>query len=119
MTSTALEKKIAKQRQAAPLELPKARLCADVVLSVLKGANEFEDALSKLKTGLGENWSHVTAFQFMSGRQARLSAECARPEEQSPMLLAHEIAKLFCDHVSGGNLSFHALRAMALAHTAK
>lgn len=117
--SNALALKIAKQRQAAPFELTKARLCANVVLSVQMGDSDFELAISKLKAGLGNNWSHVTAFQFMSGRQAMFAAECGRPEEQEPMLFAHQLADVFCNHVSGGNLSFHALRAIALAHASK
>jgi hypothetical protein len=83
------------------------------------GDSDFELAISKLKAGLGNNWSHVTAFQFMSGRQAMFAAECGRPEEQEPMLFAHQLAEVFCNHVSGGNLSFHALRAIALAHASK
>ena len=119
VTSNALAQKIAKQRHAAPFELPKARLCADVVLSVVSGDADLELAISKLKAGLGNNWSHVTAFQFMSGRQAKFAAECSRTEEQAPMLLAHQLAEVFCNHVSSGNLSFAELRAIALTHTSQ
>ena len=114
--SNALAKKIEQQRQAAPFELLKARLCAAVVLSVQKDDSDFVLAISELKAGLGSNWSHVTAFQYMSGRQAKFAAECSLAEEQEPMLLAHQLAEFFCNHVSRGNLSFHALRVIALAH---
>jgi len=119
VTSNALAQKIEKQRQAAPFELSKARLCADVVLSVQMGDTDFAVAISKLKAGLGNNWSHVTAFQFMSGRQAKFAAECSRTEEQAPMLFAHQLAEVFCNHVSKGNLSFHALREIAFAHASQ
>ncbi|MDO9236197.1 MAG: hypothetical protein Q7U28_09230 [Aquabacterium sp.] len=119
VTSKALAQKIEKQRQAAPYELPKARLCTDVVLSVQMGESEFELSIKRLKDGLGNNWSHVSAFQFMSGRQAKLAAECSRTDEQASMLFAHQLAEVFCNHVSKGDLGFHALRAIALAHSAQ
>lgn len=117
VTSNSLAKKIAKQKQAAPFELPKTRLCSEVVLSVLSGSSDFDLAIAKLKAGLGGNWSHVTAFQFMSGRQARLATECGLPEEQTQMLRAHQLAEALCNHVSSGNLNFFELRALAVTHT--
>jgi hypothetical protein len=119
VTSNALARKIELQRQAALFELPKARLCAAVVLSLHMGEHDFELAISKLKAEIGNNWSHVTAFQFMSGRQAKFSAECSLEEEKGPMLLAHQLAEVFCNHVSRGDLSFHALRTIALAHASQ
>lgn len=115
-TSNSLTQKMQKQRRDAPRELPKTRLCAAVVWAVIKGDSAIELALSNLKAGLGPNWTLITAFQFMSGRQARFSAECGQAGEQASMLLAHEIAEAICDQVSLGNVSFAALRAIALAN---
>lgn len=114
-TSKALEQKIRKQREAAYLELPKARLCADVVLAVLKSESEFEVAVFTIQSKLGANWSHVTAIQFMSGRQAKFAAECGQHSERDLLLGAHRLADCFCNHVSQGNLSFAELQSLAKA----
>jgi hypothetical protein len=48
--------------------------------------------LAELKAGLGSNWSLVTAFQFMSGNQAKFAAECCEEPEREQMLAAHSFA---------------------------
>ena len=112
-SSTALTRKIEKQRQAAPSELPKARLCAAVVLSVFDDESDFDLAVSKLKVDQGNNWSFITAFQYMSGRQAKLAAECGHVDEQEKMLLAHRLAESICNDIAFQKMSFSALKAIA------
>lgn len=96
MSSAALRHKIAKARLAAPLELNKARLCSDLILSSMEGEEAMETAFSRLKQGLGNNWSPVTAVQFMSGRRGEFAADCAEPHERAQMYLAHLVAKHIC-----------------------
>ena len=103
MTSPALRHKIAKARAVAPHELPQARLCAQVIMAVMVGDEKaVESAVAQLKQGQGAIWSVVTAFQFMSGRRGEFAADCAAPEEQELMNLAHLVAKQVC---SDGNES--------------
>jgi hypothetical protein len=64
VSSPALKTKIAQARAFAPHELPKARLCANVILAALDGENAMESAVLQLKQGLGNNWSPITALQF-------------------------------------------------------
>ena len=96
MSSPALRHKISKARLVAPLELDKARLCADVILS----STEVEDAMAAavvlLKQRLGNNWSPVTAMQFMCGRRGEFAADCAEAHERAQMYLAHLVAKHIC-----------------------
>lgn len=96
MTSPALKSKIAKARANARIELPKAILCANVILSAVIGQEAMGAALSELKRGLGNNWTIVTAMQFMSGRRGEFAADCADPFERAPMYLAHMVAKEVC-----------------------
>lgn len=96
MSSPALQHKIAKMKANAPHELPKARLCAKVILAELEGAEAMRLAVMQLKQGLGNNWSRITALQFMSGRGAEFAADCAAPEEQVQLRSAHQMAKLMC-----------------------
>lgn len=110
--STSLNQKIARQRAAAPGDLPKARLCSTVVLSFLQGEAVYQDAIKSLKAGLGNNWSHVAAMQYMSGRQAKFAAECGLISEQPSMLLAHGIAEQVCNQISVGELSFRELKSV-------
>lgn len=91
--SYGLQKKIERQRRVAPLELQKTRLCANVVLALVGGADDLTEPLRALKAEIGPNWALVTAFQFMSGRQARLAAECAADEERPALMLAHQVAE--------------------------
>ena len=93
MTSPALRHKIAKAKATAPHELPKARLCANVILAVVDGDEAMAVAVAQLKFGLGNNWSLVTAIQYMSGRRGEFAADCAEPQEQVQMYLAHLVAK--------------------------
>lgn len=89
---------MASMRQAAPLELPKARLCAYVIYALHQDANKqaITDALEKLKLGLGASWSVTLAFQFMSGRRAEFAIDCAPIGEQPYLFTAHLIAKHVC-----------------------
>jgi hypothetical protein len=96
LSSPALRTKIAKARAFAPRELPKARLCANVILSAVDGENAMGSAVAQLKQGLGNNWSPVTALQFMSGRGGEFAADCAAPQEQAQLYLAHLVAKRVC-----------------------
>lgn len=96
MTSPSLRVKIAQARAFAPHELPKARLCANVILAAVDGENAVESAVAKLKQGLGNNWSPITALQFMSGRRGEFAADCAAPQEQAQLYLAHLVAKRVC-----------------------
>lgn len=106
MVSQSMEQKLARMRAAAPLELPKTRLCARVVLASLpiearpEGGDDLQPALQALKAGLGPRWSAVTSFQFMSGRQAEFAAECGLPEERVSLLWAHLLAKKAIDVAS-------------------
>ncbi len=117
--SKALAAKIRKQRELAHALLPKVRLCARVVLAILREDAEFDRAIAELKAALGTNWSHVSAIQFMSGRQALFCAECAVAHEQQDLLLAHHLAHGLCDEACAGNLSLRELRALALTSFAR
>jgi hypothetical protein len=96
ITSPALRSKIAKAQANAPLELHKARLCTNVILAATEGQEAADAALSELKQGLGNNWTTVTAMQFMSGRRGEFAVNCADPFEKVPMYLAHLVAKEIC-----------------------
>ena len=96
MSSSALRHKIGQARASAPHELPKVRLCANVILAAVDGETAIESAVAQLKQGLGNNWSHVTALQFMSGRRGEFAADCAAPQEQAQLFLAHLVAKQVC-----------------------
>jgi hypothetical protein len=97
MTSPSLLQKIAKARQAAPSELPMARLCAAVILAAVESEEAVHLAIARLKEALGSNWSHVTALQFMSGRRGEFAADCSLPEEQVSLHLAHLVAQQVCN----------------------
>jgi hypothetical protein len=98
MTSPSMRYKLASMRQAAPFELPKARLCAAVIYALLQDSNKqaLGDALEKLKLGLGASWSVILAFQFMSGRRAEFAIDCAPEDEQPYLFTAHLVAKNVC-----------------------
>lgn len=121
MTSPTLRQKIAKTRDHAPNELPKARLCANVILAVIEGEDAAQWAIAQLKQSLGNKWSHITAFQFMSGRRGEFAADCAAPEEQVQLHFAHLIAKQVCNQEGLGGvqspdgIDMAKLRALALA----
>lgn len=96
MTSETLRRKISKTRSEAPAELPKIRLCANVVFAAVDGYEALSDALQQLKQEVGNNWSFVTALQLMSGRRGQFAAECAPEEERARLYLAHLVAKSVC-----------------------
>ena len=87
-----MQNKLAQMRRAAPVAVNKARLCGNVVLALLDPAGDLEAALLDLKAGLGSNWTTVTAFQFMSGKQALFAAECAGEEDREALINAHRIS---------------------------
>lgn len=72
MASNALLAKIARMREAALNELPKTRLCAQIVLKLVDTKDEHSlcEEIASLKANLGPNWSVITAFQFMCGFQS-------------------------------------------------
>lgn len=119
MSSASLTHKIAKTRAGALHELPKAQLCANAILAHLEGEGAATQALAQLKQGLGNNWSHITALQFMSGRRGEFAADCAAPEEQGRLHFARLIAKSVCDEIalgavqSPGNLLVQKLRDLS------
>lgn len=100
MTSPSLRHKIAKTRAAAPSELPKARLCAKVILAALEGQEAMKKAVADLKHGQDVTWSETRAFQFMSGRRGEFAADCGTPEEQKQLHFARQIAKIVCEQES-------------------
>lgn len=99
MASDALVKKIREARAFAVHEVPKARLCAEVIYSLIRedDLDGVQKAVDELKSGCGNNWSPITAFQFMSGRRGEFAAEAAPREEQERLLCAHLLAKEFCN----------------------
>lgn len=95
MASEALAKKIRAARAFAVHEVPKARLCAEVIYALIReddwaGVQPFVD---ELKSGCGSNWSPITALQFMSGRRGEFAAEAAPHEERARLMTAHLFAK--------------------------
>ena len=105
MTSPAMRHKIAKMRLAAPLELPKARICAAVVLSAIAhNEHELQAALAQLKATIGVNWTFTHALQFMSGRQADFCVDVAEKNECEGMYLAHLISKSVCHEAALGGV---------------
>lgn len=108
MVSKSLEIKLAQQRASAPSFVPQMRLCGAVVVAVAAG-QDTTAAVAELKTGLGSNWSPVTAFQFMSGNQAKFAAECCEGVEREQMLAAHAFAVQLIDASVSENLSLAAI----------
>ena len=113
--SKALAVKLAQQKALAPDFLPKTRLCAGVVLAMASGQG-VEASLALLKAGMGDNWSPVAAFQFMSGKQAFFSAACGVADEQAALLQAQAIAEAVFQEVGKGALSPAALQSLAAKH---
>ncbi len=125
MTSPALRHEIAQARAFAPHEFHKARLCANVILSAIDGESAMESAVAQLKQGLGNNWSPVTALQFMSGRRGEFAVDCAAPKERAQLYLAHLAAKQVCSDEGLGAVAppdgidvakLHSLVAAVKAH---
>lgn len=108
MVSKSLEFKLAQQKASAPSFVPQMRLCGAVVASVATN-QDLSMAVSELKTGLGSNWSPVTAFQFMSGNQAKFAAERCEGQEREQMLAAHAYALQLIDASISEKLSLAAI----------
>lgn len=119
MTTTSLQNKIERMRRQAPQELPKARLCADVVEAFIDGSPALDLALAALKAGVASNWSVVTAFQFMSGRQAELCAQLEEGPGRARMLLVHRVADALARSGALTRLDLTALRALAVTASAE
>lgn len=108
-------------RSAAPDELPKVRLCAHVVGTVLcgMGSDAVAEAVGLLRAYAGAGWSTTHALQFLSGRQAEFAIDCAVPREKAVLYAAHLLAKEVCAAGGlGGAAPIHgidlaALRALA------
>lgn len=121
MVSPSMMHKIAKARAAAPSELPKARLCANVILAALEGGSAMQKAVAELKQGAGNNWSRTLAFQFMSGMRGEFAADCAVNEEREQLHFACLIAKQVCKQeklgvvVSPNGLDVATLHALAVS----
>ena len=111
----ALASKLAQQKALAPDLLPKTRLCAGLVLAIAAGEG-VDASLALLKAGMGNNWSAVAAFQFMSGKQALFSAECAGPAERASLLLAQKVAEAVFQEAGSAKLSPAGLQALAARH---
>lgn len=84
------------------------RLCGAIVALVATD-QDIAAAVAKLKTDLGSNWSLVTAFQFMSGSQAKFAAECCEGVEREKMLAAHLYALQLIEISISENLSLSAI----------
>jgi hypothetical protein len=108
MVSKSLEIKLAQQRADAPSFVPQMRLCGAVVVAVAAG-HDTTSAVAELKAGLGSNWSATTAFQFMSGNQAKFAAECCEEVEREQMLAAHDYAQRLIGASASERLSLAAI----------
>lgn len=117
--TTSLQNKIERMRRQAPGELPKARLCTDVVEAFIEGSAGLDGALSNLKAGVASNWSVVTAFQFMSGRQAQLCAQLEEGPAKARMFLVHRVADALAQSGALTRLDLAALRALAVTASAE
>ena len=121
MTSPSMLYKIAKAKESARLELPKARLCGKVICASLNGGEPLQEAVFKLKQEVGNNWSQTLAFQFMSGMRGEFAANCAQSDEKEELLFACRLARLVCEHVgleivlSLNNKNLEVLNALANA----
>jgi hypothetical protein len=113
--SRALATKIAHQKALAPEFLPKTRWCARVVLAIASD-QDVEESIAVLKAGMGQNWSPAAAFQFMSGKQALFSADCADIGEQPSLRLAQKIAEAVFNQAGSGKFSYAELQASAAKH---
>lgn len=108
MVSKSLEIKLAQQKALAVNFVPQMRLCGAVV-ALVAADQDMTRAVAELKTGLGSNWSPVTAFQFMSGNQAKFAAECCQDVEREQMLAAHSYALQLIEASVSEKLSLSAI----------
>lgn len=123
MTSPSMLAKLERMRRAAPHELPKVRLCANVINAALSGGSQqaVTEAIELLQAGVGRSWSIMQALQFLSGRQAEFAIDCAATDEKPLLYTIHLVAKSVCnenglsavENVDGVDLA--ALRALAHA----
>jgi len=119
--SPAMENKLARLRRNAQKELPKTRLCAEVIHAILLYEDKEAAAASigKMQKKLGIGWSTTSSIQFMSGRQAEFAAECGLPDEKLFLYRAHLVAKMISHEAGLGNapnvnvLDISKLRALA------
>lgn len=118
MASPSLRAKVERQRRAALDELPKARLCSEVILALAGGDERLDLELSALQAGCGTSWHVVTAFQFMSGRQGQFAAEAASEPERGRLLLAHRIAAAVAAHGTISRMEIVEMRAEAVTAAA-
>lgn len=109
-----MQSKLNQMRRAAPMTVNKTRLCGGVVLALLDPIGDLDAALQDLKTGLGSNWTIVTAFQFMSGKQALFAAECADENEREALIKAHQISLAVSDFAGISRLSVAQLRVVVI-----
>lgn len=109
-----MQNKLKQMRRVAPMAVNKARLCGGVVLALLDPVGDLDSALQDLKTGLGSNWTTVTAFQFMSGKQAMFAAECADENERDALIKAHQISLAVSDLAGISRLSVAQLRVVVI-----
>lgn len=122
MTSPSMLNKLANMRSNAPYELPKTKLCANLIGTILACGTdqEISEAIELLKVGAGRNWSITQALQFLSGRQAEFAIDCAPEGERATLFAIHLLAKTACNEQGLGGASkvdgvdLAALRAMAL-----
>ncbi|MFT0546968.1 hypothetical protein ACMHYO_11570 [Allopusillimonas ginsengisoli] len=64
--------------------LPKTRLCAEVLLSLVFDAETYQvkTTIRRMQSRLGNGWSATSAVQFLSGRQAEVAIGRSLPEER-------------------------------------
>lgn len=111
MASNSLDIKIAQQKAAAANFVPQTRLCSAVVMLAASG-QDMTPAIAVLKAEMGTNWSPVTAFQFMSGSQAKYAAECCDHVEREVLLRAHTYAVLMVESSITNRMSLSAMIKM-------
>ncbi len=113
------QQKTERQRREAPLELPKTRLCANVISTFMSGESSLDAALKALQDALGSKWGVVLAFQFMSGRQALFAAECAEGQERSELIITHNVARAASGAGVLTRVDLAAIRAVCVTAAAK
>ena len=112
-------RKIDAQKRAAPSELPKARLCGDVVAAFMSGEGKWlDESVASMKAGLGNHWALLRAFQYMSGAQALFAAQCASGEEKAALVLVHKVASSASEAGLLTNAGLAQLRAFCVTASA-
>jgi hypothetical protein len=112
--SPSMQSKLKQMRRVAPMAVNKTPLYGGVVLALLDPVGDTDAALHDLKTGLGSNWTAVTAFQLMSEKQALFAAECAGENERDALIKAHQISLAVSDLAGISRLSVAQLRVVAM-----